>query len=125
MIKRIMIVDDMAMLRKILKEILIRHGYEVVGEAENGIEAVAKYILLKPDLVTMDNKMPEMNGIEALNKIIAIDPSAKIIMVSSSFESDLVNEALQNGAIDFVIKPFPEDRLLQAVKKALSIALVS
>lgn len=120
MCKRIMVVDDSILMRMMLKDILTKQGYEVAGEAENGVKAIAMYILLKPDMITMDINMPEMNGIEALDKILAIDPNARIIMVSSVINNEPVKKALQAGALDFVVKPFSKYRLLRAIEKALS-----
>ncbi len=118
--KRVLIVDDAAFMRMMIKNILTKNGFEVVGEASNGLEAVKLYQELKPDLVTMDITMPEMDGIEALKKIKEIDPNAKVIMVSAMGQQQLVIEAIQAGARDFIVKPFQPDRLLEAVNKALS-----
>jgi len=118
--KKILIVDDAAFMRMMIKNILTKNGFEVVGEASNGAEAVELYKKLKPDLVTMDITMPEMDGIEALKKIKEIDPNAKVIMVSAMGQQQLVIEAIQAGAKDFIVKPFQPDRLLEAVNKALS-----
>ncbi len=117
---RILIVDDAAFMRMMLRDILTKNGYEVVGEAENGAQAVEKYKELKPDLVTMDITMPEMDGITAVKEIKKLDPGAKIIMVSAMGQQAMVIEAIQAGALDFVVKPFQPDRVLEAVKKALS-----
>ncbi len=117
---RILIVDDAAFMRMMLRDILTKNGYEVVGEAENGVQAVEKYKELKPDLVTMDITMPEMDGITAVKEIKKLDPGAKIIMVSAMGQQAMVIEAIQAGALDFVVKPFQPDRVLEAVKKALS-----
>ncbi len=118
--KKVLIVDDAAFMRMMIKNILSKNGFEVVGEASNGAEAVELYKKLKPDLVTMDITMPEMDGIEALKKIKEIDPNAKVIMVSAMGQQQLVIEAIQAGAKDFIVKPFQPDRLLEAVNKALS-----
>jgi two-component system chemotaxis response regulator CheY len=118
--KKVLIVDDAAFMRMMIKNILTKNGFEVVGEASNGAEAVELYKKLKPDLVTMDITMPEMDGIEALKKIKEIDPNAKVIMVSAMGQQQLVIEAIQAGAKDFIVKPFQPDRLLEAVNKALS-----
>lgn len=120
MSKRIMIVDDSTFARMMLKNILTRHGYEVVGEFESGSAAVAEYKHLNPDLVTMDIIMYEMSGHDALEKILSIDPNAKVVIVSYRNNKDTIKKALQAGALDFVIKPFSKDRLLQAIEKALS-----
>ncbi|MFX4261764.1 response regulator [Pelotomaculum propionicicum] len=113
--KRIMIVDDSNFARMMLKKILTGQGYEVVGDYGNGIDAVAEYQRLNPDLVTLDIVMPEMGGKEALHKILSMDPQAKVVIVSSL---DVKESIL--GAQDFVLKPFTRERLLQAVEKALS-----
>nr|WP_173391418.1 response regulator [Tepidanaerobacter acetatoxydans] len=116
----ILIVDDAAFMRMMIKDILTKNGYEVSGEAENGAVAVKMYDELKPDLVIMDITMPEMDGIEAVKKIKAMDSSAKIIMCSAMGQQAMVIDAIQAGARDFVVKPFQPERVLEAVKKALS-----
>ncbi len=120
MAQRILIVDDAAFMRMMIKDILSKNGYEVVGEAENGMVALEKYTELKPDLVTMDITMPEMDGIEALKKIKQSDPSARVVMCSAMGQQAMVVEAIQAGARDFIVKPFQADRVLEAVSKALS-----
>ena len=120
MAKKIMIVDDAAFMRMMIKDILSKNGYEVVGEAENGRVAVEKYADLKPDLVTMDITMPEMDGIEALKKIKQSDPGARVVMCSAMGQQAMVVEAIQSGAKDFIVKPFQAERVLEAVSKALS-----
>lgn len=117
--KKILIVDDAAFMRMMLKNILTQNGYEVAGEASNGLEAVTLYKELKPDLVTMDITMPEMDGITAVKEIKKIDPEAKIIMCSAMGQQAMVIESIQAGAKDFVVKPFQPDRVLEAVKKVL------
>jgi two-component system chemotaxis response regulator CheY len=117
---KILVVDDAAFMRMMLKDILVKGGHEVVGEAANGIEAIDQYGKLQPDLVTMDITMPEMEGIEALKRIKAQDPKAKIIMCSAMGQQGMVVQAIQDGAKDFVVKPFQADRVLEAIKKALS-----
>lgn len=117
---RVLIVDDAAFMRMMLRDILTKNGYEVAGEAENGAQAVERYKEVKPDLVTMDITMPEMDGITAVREIKKIDPAAKIVMVSAMGQQAMVIEAIQAGAIDFVVKPFQPDRVIEAVKKALS-----
>ena len=106
-------------MRMMIKDILTKNGYEVVGEAENGLVAVNLYKELKPDLVTMDITMPEMDGISAVKAIKQLDPGAKIIMCSAMGQQMMVMEAIQAGARDFIVKPFQQERVLQAVKKAL------
>ncbi|MGI6552500.1 MAG: response regulator [Clostridia bacterium] len=118
--KRILIVDDAAFMRMMIRDILTKHGFEVAGEAENGTVAVNLYKELKPDLVTMDITMPEMDGISAVKAIRQIDPEAKIIMCSAMGQQMMVMEAIQAGARDFIVKPFQQERVIQAVEKALS-----
>jgi len=119
MAKKILIVDDAAFMRMMIKDILTKNGYEISGEAENGLKAVEKYKEDKPDLVIMDIKMPEMDGIEAVKKIKALDSNANIIMCSAMGQQAMVIEAIQAGAKDFVVKPFQADRVIEAVKKAI------
>lgn len=119
MASRILIVDDAAFMRMMLKDILSKNGYEVAGEAENGQKAIEKYRELTPDLVIMDITMPEVDGIEAVKKIKAEDPSAKVVMCSAMGQQAMVIEAIQAGARDFIVKPFQADRVLEAVKKVL------
>ncbi len=116
---RIMVVDDAAFMRMMLKDILTKGGYEVVGEAENGLKAVDKYKELTPDLVLMDITMPELDGIGAVRQIKGIDPGAKIIMCSAMGQQAMVLESIQAGAKDFIVKPFQADRILEAVSKAV------
>ena len=118
--KRILIVDDAAFMRMMIKDILGKNGFEVVGEADNGQKAVNLYFELKPDLVTMDITMPEMDGIAAVKEIKKKDPAAKVIMCSAMGQQMMVMEAIQAGARDFVVKPFQQERVLQALEKALS-----
>ena len=115
--KRVLIVDDAVFMRMKLKDILEKDGYEIAGEAQNGFEAVEKYKQEMPDIVTLDITMPEMNGIEALKKIKEIDPSAKVIMCSAMGQQSMVMDAIQEGASDFIVKPFETERVLQSVKK--------
>ena len=116
---RILVVDDAAFMRMMVKDILSKNGYEVVGEAENGLKAVEKYQELKPDLTTMDITMPEMDGISAVKAIKKNDPSAKVIMCSAMGQQAMVVEAIQAGACDFIVKPFQPDKVLEAVRKAV------
>ena len=116
---RILIADDAAFMRMMIKNILTQNGHEVVGEAENGAEAVERYAELKPDVTTMDITMPEKDGIAALKEIIAADPSAKVVMCSALGQEAKVIESIRSGAKDFVVKPFQQDRVLSAVTKAL------
>ncbi|MGQ9531322.1 MAG: response regulator [Desulfotomaculales bacterium] len=118
--KRILIVDDAAFMRMMIRNILTKSGYEVVGEAENGAAAVALYQELRPDVVTMDITMPEMDGIEGVRQIRKIDPNANIIMVSAMGQQAMVMEAIQAGAKDFIVKPFQQERILQAIERVLA-----
>ncbi len=118
-VKSILVVDDAAFMRLMLKDILSQNGYAVVGEAKNGVEAVDMYRKMKVDLVTMDITMPEMDGITAIRHIRSHDPTARIIVCSAMGQQAMVLEAIQSGARDFIVKPFQADRVLDAVKKAL------
>ncbi|MBW5447347.1 response regulator [Cohnella sp. CFH 77786] len=115
---RVMIVDDAAFMRMMLRRLLEGAGHEVVGEAADGNEAVAKYKRLNPDLVTMDITMPNKDGIAAVKEIRAEDPSAKILMISAMGQETMVRAAILSGAYDFVIKPVEDARFLQAVSHA-------
>lgn len=117
--KRVLIVDDAAFMRMAIKNILIKHDFEVVDEAENGLVGLNKYKELKPDLVTMDITMPEMTGLEALKEIIAFDPGAKIVMVSAMGQEQMVMDAIRSGAKSFIVKPFKEDHVVQTLSKLL------
>ncbi|MBR2132299.1 MAG: response regulator [Oscillospiraceae bacterium] len=117
--KNILICDDAAFMRMMIKDILSKNGYNVVGEAENGAIAVDKYKELKPDLVLMDITMPEMDGIQALKAIKAADAGASVIMCSAMGQQAMVIESIQSGAKDFIVKPFQPDRVLEAVKKVV------
>ena len=119
MAKKVLIVDDAAFMRMMVKDILSKNGYEIAGEAENGLMAVEKYRELKPDLVTMDITMPEMDGIAAVKEIKAFDPDAKVIMCSAMGQQSMVIDAIQAGAKDFIVKPFQPERVLEAVSKVL------
>ena len=119
MAKNILICDDAAFMRMMIKDILTKNGYNVVGEAENGLKAVEKYQETKPDLVLMDITMPEMDGIQALKKIKQADPNASVVMCSAMGQQAMVIESIQTGARDFIVKPFQPDRVLEAVKKAV------
>ena len=120
MSKTILVVDDAAFMRMMIKDILTKNGYSVVGEADNGLNAIDKYEELKPDLVTMDITMPEMDGITAVKEIRKRNTNARIIMCSAMGQQAMVIDAIQAGARDFVVKPFQPDRVLEAVAKAVS-----
>ncbi|MDC3416384.1 response regulator [Aquibacillus salsiterrae] len=119
MANRILIVDDAAFMRMMIKDILMKSGYDVVGEAQDGVQAIEKYKELTPDLVTMDITMPEMDGISALKQIKNIDADAKVIMCSAMGQQAMVIDAIQAGAKDFIVKPFQADRVIEAIQKAL------
>lgn len=116
---RVLIVDDAAFMRMMIKDILQKNGFEVVGEASNGIEAVNLYKKEKPDVVTMDITMPDMDGIEAVKEIKAFDSEAKIIMCSAMGQQSMVMDAIKSGAKDFIVKPFQSDRVLEAIRKVV------
>ena len=119
MAKNILVVDDAAFMRMMIKDILTKNGYNVAGEAENGAKALEKYNEVKPDLVLMDITMPEVDGIQALKNIKAADPNAKVILCSAMGQQAMVIESIQAGAKDFIVKPFQPDRVLEAVKKVV------
>lgn len=116
---RVFIVDDSGYMRQVIRKHLENKGYEIIGEAQDGLEAIQKYQELKPDITTMDISMKKVGGIEATKKIKAIDPSARIIIVSALGESRFIKEAIQAGAHDFIIKPFAEERLISSIANAL------
>jgi two-component system chemotaxis response regulator CheY len=117
--RTVLIVDDAIFMRTMIADILKGAGYEVVGEAASGVEAVQKYRELKPDLVTMDIVMPDMGGIDAVREIMKVDPHARILMCSAMGQQGLVVEAIQAGARDFVVKPFQPSRVIEAVQRLL------
>ena len=119
--KTILICDDSAFMRNILATTLRNASYNIIGEAENGVEAVAMYKELHPDVVTMDITMPEMDGIEAVKHIKAYDPDAKVIMCSAMGQQAMVIEAIQAGAKDFIVKPFQNEKVLSSIEKAIQV----
>ena len=119
MSKRILIVDDAAFMREMLRDLLTEEGFEIAAEAADGDEAVAAYSEYSPDLVMLDIVMPRKSGLEALREIVARDPDATIVMCSALGQESLVMEALEAGAKDFVVKPFKPDRAIEVVKKVL------
>lgn len=120
MAKNILVCDDAAFMRMMIKDILVKNGFEVVGEAQDGVEAVEKYAELKPDLVTLDITMPEKDGLTALKEILSSDSDAKVIMCSAMGQQSMVIDAIQAGAKDFIVKPFQADRVLEAINKVLN-----
>jgi len=117
--KKILLVDDAAFMRMMIKGILTKNGFSVCGEAQNGQEAIDKYKELKPDLIIMDITMPVMDGLVALKTIKKDHPEVKIVMCSAMGQESFVIEAIKSGAADFIVKPFQEDRILSTVTKAL------
>jgi two-component system, chemotaxis family, chemotaxis protein CheY len=117
---RILVVDDAAFMRKMVSDALTKGGHEVIGEAANGAEAIERFQELKPEVMTLDITMPEMDGLSALREIIGLDPSARVVMCSALGQESKVLESIRLGAKDFVVKPFQPDRVLDAVGKALA-----
>lgn len=113
--KKVLIVDDAAFMRVSIKNMLSKNGYEVIGEAENGKVAIQKYQELSPDIITMDITMPEMDGLASLKKILAINPSVNVIMISAMGQESMVREAVLSGAKGFIVKPFKEDVIMAAL----------
>ncbi|MEE1290284.1 MAG: response regulator [Spirochaetota bacterium] len=122
MASRVLIVDDLAFIKLIIKDTLEKTGFEVAGEASNGVEAIEQYKRLQPDIVLMDITMPKMDGIQALQEIVKIDPQAKVIMCSALGQQKLIIQSIQLGAKDFIVKPFKPERIVGAIKKALNMA---
>jgi two-component system chemotaxis response regulator CheY len=119
--KTVLIADDIPYVRKTLKQILQNRGYRVVGEAENGDDAVRLYFETRPDLVIMDLVMPRMNGIDATRVILKRDPEARIVILSAMTQENLVTEAIQAGAKDYVVKPFQTDEVMRVLQQSLTI----
>ncbi len=120
MSKSILIADDAAFMRMMLKDILSKSGYNIVAEAANGQEAVEKFQQFKPDLVTMDITMPQKDGISALKEIMQECPTARVVMCSAMGQQAMVIESIQAGAKDFIVKPFKPDRVLESILKVIS-----
>ena len=118
---KIMLVDDAAFMRMMVKNALTKSGYDNFVEAQDGAEAVKKYEEESPDMVIMDITMPNKDGIEALREIKALDPGAKVVMCSAMGQESMVMEAITLGAMDFIVKPFKEDRIVQTVQKVLPL----
>lgn len=115
--KKILIVDDAMFMRVALRTMLEKNGYEVVGEAEDGADAISKYSILKPDIVTMDITMPKMDGVEALSEIKKKDPNCKIVMISALGQETWVKKAIIIGAKGFIVKPFKEEHVIKTLSK--------
>lgn len=115
--KKVLIVDDAAFMRVSIKNMLTKNGFDVVGEAENGKVAVAKFQELTPDIITMDITMPEMDGLQALKQIVALDSKASVVMVSAMGQEAMVRDAVMSGAKGFIVKPFKEDAIIAAFSK--------
>jgi two-component system, chemotaxis family, chemotaxis protein CheY len=118
-VANILVVDDAAFMRLMIKDMLVEAGHTVVGEAVNGLDAIEKYRKLKPDLVTMDITMPDMEGVDALKEIRRLDPRAVVIMCSAMGQKQLIVEAIKSGAKDFIVKPLQTSRVIEAISKAL------
>ncbi|UUZ81752.1 response regulator [Paenibacillus sp. P26] len=116
---KVMVVDDAAFMRMLLKTMLSEAGHEIVAEATNGLEAVKAYMTVRPDVVTMDITMPEMDGVATVKEIRKLDPQAKIIMCSAMGQKAMVVDAISSGAKDFVVKPFQKDRVLESLNNVL------
>jgi two-component system chemotaxis response regulator CheY len=119
--RKVLIVDDAAFMRLAIKQMLEKNGFEQIEEAATGVEAVEKYKKLSPDIVTMDITMPDMDGIEALKKIMEYDPKAKVVMVSAMGQESMVKDAIISGAKNFIVKPIKEDQLIKTLIKVLTI----
>ena len=119
MAKKVLIVDDALFMRRMINDILTSSGeYDVVGEAADGMEAINMYKELRPDAVTMDIVMPNMDGIEACREILKVDPMARVIMVSALGQEPLVIESIAAGAKDFIVKPFSPEKVLGVLEHA-------
>lgn len=114
---RVMIVDDAEFMRMIIRDILLMHGHEVVAEIGDGEEAIQTYLEIKPDIVLMDIIMPDMDGKEALKRLLIMDPEAKVVMCSSLGQQALITESMKIGAMGFIVKPFEPDGMLDVIKK--------
>ncbi len=117
---RVLVVDDAIFMRRMISDILVENGMEIVGEADTGAKAIDRYKELRPDLVTMDIIMPEMNGIDAVRKIVEHDAQAKIVMCSALGQQALVQDAIAAGAKDFLIKPFNAARVVEVIAKVFN-----
>jgi two-component system chemotaxis response regulator CheY len=116
---RILVADDASFMRQMIREIVVEEGHEVVAEASDGIEAIEQFKKHHPDLVTMDIVMPRRSGIDAVKGILEVDPTACVVMCSALGQETLVQEALQAGARDFIVKPFKPDAVVSTLRKVL------
>ena len=115
----ILLVDDLKFIKRIERNVLEKNGHEIVGDASDGAEAIVLYLKLKPDIVLMDITMPKVNGIEALEKILSLDPRAKVVMCSALSHERVLYKAIKAGAKDYLVKPFTTEQLLHAIGKVL------
>lgn len=120
MCRRVLIVDDSMLMRRLVKDTLVSDGWDVVGEAANGDDAIDAYGRLRPDAVTLDIIMPDTNGMSALQAILKIDPAAKVVVVSALSQSKLISEAIRSGAQDFIAKPFLPEQLQETLRNCLA-----
>lgn len=121
----VLIVDDAAFMRMVIRLMLEKSGFKVIAEAENGIEGIEKYIQYKPDVVTMDITMPEMDGIESLKGIIHHDPNAKVVMISAMGQELMVMESILAGAKTFIVKPFKEEHVIETMMKVADVTMTA
>lgn len=115
--KRLLVVDDALFMRRLIGGVAAEAGWEVVGEAGDGAEGVALYDRLRPDLVTMDLVMPNMGGIEALQKIRELDPTARVVVITAVDQKQSLMDSIRHGAVDFIVKPFDRDRVIGLLDK--------
>lgn len=114
-----LVVDDSAFMRKIVKDMLAENGYDKIFEAGNGLQAVEKAAQVKPDIVTMDITMPDMDGIQAVKELLKVSPKSKVIMCSALGQKNMVLEAIRSGAKEYVVKPFEKSRLMEAIQRVM------
>jgi two-component system chemotaxis response regulator CheY len=116
---KVLVVDDAIFMRSLIRDIFARSPFVIAGEAENGLEAIEMYKILRPDITTMDIVMPEVDGITALKEIMKFDPQAKVIMCSALGQESLIAESIEAGAKDFIVKPFQPNKVLKVVRSVL------
>lgn len=117
MSKKLLVTDDAMIIREMIKDAVREDGWQVAGEATNGQEAIDRYAEIRPDAMTLDLVMPEFDGLHALRGIMALDPKAKVLVVSALDQKEILKNALELGARDFVVKPFQKERLIGALNK--------